>query len=617
MGLAASQCRFLMLTSRESDVEAKMMSLSNQQMALSQKATRLSADFAKAMSAQSVFFNDTAVKYSQIMQPNVVENANGKVSQYLFKTCRGNVVLSPGIADKMGINPSSELVVSTLGRKAYSGTSGEFKKLFPKGKDDFIAKMTGNTPTEYEKVTDKDGNEVTSEIQKSGYKYNDNIMNQAVVTNVQSASVLNLSGYGFDSLEYAMGVQEDNLDSYACIFTLDQYQFTESNVHSIVNDFVMTACGKMGEQLMLENNLGSSDAVQYAVNYATEKTRAYYADQNIDNQAGKTVVDMINDNKALVANGQTSTAIRVSSHDYFTTTTTSVDTSSNPTLDITTLTGKDIFVDTAQLTAVFLNYFDAGMLRSMREAVQNQTLQTAGNDNAYLTNLDSTIVAIENLNSSTSSPLAARKAAQSATENQTINGTQVAVVVGTNGVGGFNSGVQGELEDGTKENLIQTDTGSTGWFGNTAVTNNEAQSGKTGTSTLTAQREFYGHLYDALSTGGWVYNLSVDADDDYLDTQLQHGNMYLCEYTSSTDKDGKALSVDDASSGLSLVDNADKIEKAQADYEAETAKIDYKTNIIETQMKTLQTELDSIQSEKESVKAVKDKHLEKRFNIFS
>ena len=49
MGLAASQCRFLMLTSRESDVESKLMTLSNQQMALSQKATRLSSDFAKAL----------------------------------------------------------------------------------------------------------------------------------------------------------------------------------------------------------------------------------------------------------------------------------------------------------------------------------------------------------------------------------------------------------------------------------------------------------------------------------------------------------------------------------------------------------------------------------------
>lgn len=602
MGLAASQCRFLMLTSRESDVEAKLMTLSNQQMALSQKATRLSSDFAKAMSAQSVNFGENPVSYSNIMQPNMVADDNGKISQYIFKTCRGNVVLSSGLASKLGMSPSD------LGGAA-SGSASDFKKLFPNGRQDFISKMMGKEPEDYVTMTNSNGETVDSEIKAAAYKYNDNVMNQAIVS-VQAASILELSGYGFESLEYAMGTQEDNLSSFACIWTLDQYQYNEPNVHAITNMFVNSATEQMAKQLLASNVLGDSDAVKYATNYAIEKTRQDYAGKQLTELNGSSVLDALKD---LSARKETDTNIYVSNKELDYTTTTAIDPSGNPTLDVTHLTGKDIFIDTAQLTATFLNYFDAGMLKALAEASTNGAVTKEETDNQYILDMKDTASKIEAFNQN-KNPLKTRLEA---------------IAAGTNGVGGFNSDITGTVkvtddygkvvknQDGTDKtetvNLITSENGTTGWFGNTATTNADET---TGTSTLVAQQNFYGYLYDAMASGGWVYNISVASDDDYLDTQLQHGSMYLCEYSSQY-SDGHVLSIDDASSGLSLVDNAEKIDKAQADYEAETAKIDYKTNIIETQMNTLQTELDSIQSEKESVKSIVDKHLEKRFNIFS
>lgn len=605
MGLAASQCRFLMLTSRESDIESKMMSLSNQQMALASRATRLSSEFAEAMSAQNVYFGENPLSYSDIMRQNLVEDAGGKIPQYIFKTARGSVVLSKSLADKIGLAPEDIGLTS--------GSSKDFKNKFP-SRQDFIANAMGKEPEDFSTIKDADGNELKSLLQQSGYKYNDNIMNKAVVS-VQSASVLNLSGYNFEALEYAMGTQEKDLGSYACIWTLDQYQYTEANVHSVVNMFVENATSKMAEQMLLPNNLGDSDAVVYAVNYAKEKTRQYYASQNIEETNADVENTMENLDKATCEQGfnpnatTSSTKIKVSEEDLDVTTTTGYNEQNQPQLEITHLTGKDIFLDTAQLTAVFLNYFDAGMLYAMCNAADNGLVETNNSeelkvkDSDYLFNVKKLAENIEKLNSK---------------ENE--NPLFLRLNSKLEGLGGFKGDLTGEIEgdEGEKKEqvpLIDMETGTTGWFGNTAQTNSSSTKAS-GTSTLVAQQNFYGYLYDALSTGGWSYNTSVGTDDAYLDTQIQHGNMYLCEYSSSN-KDGRVLSLDDASSGLSLVDNADKIEKAQADFEAETMKIDYKTNIIETQMKTLQTELDSIQSEKESVKSITSKHLERRFNIFS
>ena len=128
-----------------------------------------------------------------------------------------------------------------------------------------------------------------------------------------------------------------------------------------------------------------------------------------------------------------------------------------------------------------------------------------------------------------------------------------------------------------------------------------------------AQKEFYGYMYDALRANGWSFNRSI-TDQQFLSDQMQRQNIVLCEYSRNNSK-GNTLSVEDSSSGLSLVDSNARLEEAEAAYEAESAKIDYKTGVIEAQMDTLNTELTSIQAEKESVQAIIDKKLEK-FNLF-
>ena len=174
------------------------------------------------------------------------------------------------------------------------------------------------------------------------------------------------------------------------------------------------------------------------------------------------------------------------------------------------------------------------------------------------------------------------------------------------GLGGY---AQKQLTDTTYANA------SSGFFGNT-LNIQQATNNLTGSSTVKAQKEFYGHMYDTIVASGWVTNELVQKDKSFLSNQIEQGNIVLHEFNSNY-ADGRKLSLDDSDSGLDLVDDTETIEQAEADYEAESARIDYKTTIIETQMQSLQTELDSISKEKESVKTIITKQVEGKFNILS
>jgi hypothetical protein len=229
------------------------------------------------------------------------------------------------------------------------------------------------------------------------------------------------------------------------------------------------------------------------------------------------------------------------------------------------------------------------MLYAVSEGLDNGSLTITDenekpNKAAQITDLQNKAAAINQLNDN-ANPLLARQNAQK---------------LGTAGINGYNK----DKVDGNYE------TASTGFFGNSLA---HQASGATGNSTLAAQKEFFGYMYDALCANGWSLNESV-TDDQFLSDQMQRQNIILYEYSAASSS-GSALSIDDSNSGLGLVDSTARLEAAEAAYEAESAQIDYKTSIIETQMDTLNTELTAIQSEKESIQSILSKKIEK-FNLF-
>lgn len=105
MGLAASQARLLMLTSRKSDIEAKLMQVANQKLALSRDSANLSSDYTSALNTKKLTWavdNGTkSLTYDLLMRPNL-DNDTG---QYIITNAtNGRVILDDKYISTLGLS---------------------------------------------------------------------------------------------------------------------------------------------------------------------------------------------------------------------------------------------------------------------------------------------------------------------------------------------------------------------------------------------------------------------------------------------------------------------------------------------------------------------------------
>lgn len=134
MGLAASQARLLMLTSRKDDVEAQLMMIANQKLSLSRQSASLSDDYNNALNATSLAWKTTSgnvdLSYGLLMQPHT-----DNVGQYIVtNAATGSVILDNNYISRLGL--------------PVSGNSGDLSVLMGDGinpKENFLMKMMGCT----------------------------------------------------------------------------------------------------------------------------------------------------------------------------------------------------------------------------------------------------------------------------------------------------------------------------------------------------------------------------------------------------------------------------------------------------------------------------------------
>lgn len=97
MGLAASHARLCMLTRRKSDVEARLMRVSNAKMQLARDSEKVSKEYTRALNATSLVYNmgnkDVDLTYGLIMSPT---------TQCMLTNSAGNVVLDNAIWTALG-----------------------------------------------------------------------------------------------------------------------------------------------------------------------------------------------------------------------------------------------------------------------------------------------------------------------------------------------------------------------------------------------------------------------------------------------------------------------------------------------------------------------------------
>lgn len=124
---------------------------------------------------------------------------------------------------------------------------------------------------------------------------------------------------------------------------------------------------------------------------------------------------------------------------------------------------------------------------------------------------------------------------------------------------------------------------------------------------------FWDTLFNQICTKGWTENDNVN-NQDYLQESLKNGNMYI----STLSDDGYYYQGNYATNSLiKEVTDEEGIAQAEARYNREKQKINYKENILDMKMKNLDTEISSLTTEYDTVKSVISKNIEKVFKRYN
>ena len=98
---------------------------------------------------------------------------------------------------------------------------------------------------------------------------------------------------------------------------------------------------------------------------------------------------------------------------------------------------------------------------------------------------------------------------------------------------------------------------------------------------------------------------------------IQSGEFYLVSTTQKDENNNpKQVSVD-GSNSLAIESDSSDLAKAEAEYNAKTAKINTKEKLLDNDLKALDTEHSALKTEMDSVKSLIKDNVDKTFNLFS
>ena len=116
-------------------------------------------------------------------------------------------------------------------------------------------------------------------------------------------------------------------------------------------------------------------------------------------------------------------------------------------------------------------------------------------------------------------------------------------------------------------------------------------------------------MYYAITSNGWKRSSSIDgADGQYLQNAVKNGDAYLYKLNSNGSWD--LDSTNGSNSSVSEVADDAAAKKAEAKFNSENSRIQYKEKTIDLKMNNLDTERAAITTQSESVKKMIDKNVE-------
>lgn len=126
------------------------------------------------------------------------------------------------------------------------------------------------------------------------------------------------------------------------------------------------------------------------------------------------------------------------------------------------------------------------------------------------------------------------------------------------------------------------------------------------------QSEFYSALFNNLCQNGWYENLYIN-DEEYLSNALKNGQLFI----TSMNQDGYYYQ-DRYNAGeyIMEVTDEDAVTQAELEFANKKSKITYKEERLELDMKQLDLEISSLTTEYDTVKSLISKNVEKTFTMF-
>ena len=125
--------------------------------------------------------------------------------------------------------------------------------------------------------------------------------------------------------------------------------------------------------------------------------------------------------------------------------------------------------------------------------------------------------------------------------------------------------------------------------------------------------DFYMQIYNNICSNGWTVSEKIDVDQEYLEQMLKNGNYFIA----SLSQDGYFYQgrYNELDCVVEVKDQ-DAIAQAEAEFTTLKAKLTYKEDRLDVEMKNLDAEISALTTEYDSVKGLISKNVEKVFQLF-
>lgn len=585
MGLAASQARFLAITSRKASCELQSQQIAQQRLSLSRDMEDISQTYYDALNQTNLVWDpdgsgDTLydLSYGLMMEPSDLND----YTPYMLSRSDGKIALNSKMA--------AAAKAAGIPDSGFSGSATEKAELFAK----FIEQMQGNKAIKLPPSTN-----TLTYVTDAGL--GGELLGKEVANNMGLTSMISYIDTVIDGKEKNAYAENSFYYKQAEAMTFDFSADTLSNIKT-----------SSGQKAWKDNELSTK--------WVSNGT-GIYQNGTYDNSSF-TIADLLNNDITL----WTTQSLDRTAADVFRNNIESVIKNGADNGTFSTLINKSVedwypdFANQSSSVKSMLKFFDQiskGMYSLlMPDNPDNQAI------NAYFIALNNTIDRLCDSKSSGHILLKGQKSTQSAISNaqalncwSTISGcsaislsnlTEAFLTDFVNGMNNFKGDYQ--VNDTVKNSYYITDDAS---FIYTVNTNHP----KDEENEYLYLSEFYSVMFNNLCQNGWYENEYVD-DNDYINNSVKNGQMFVVSKGSDNYfYQERYVNI----SGGHIMENTDQdaITNAEREYTSKKNKINYKDEQLEIEAKQLDAEISALSTEYDTVKSLISKNIEKTFTLFN